>query len=97
MGKNEFKKALDDASRLTGNGYMLVTFKVPVADDGEECSLELSDNCIGVHRDYLLEMLTLALCHYARQACRSRWQLAKDVLRTSRLLAKAQKRREAKR
>lgn len=89
MGKNEFKKALDDASRLTGNGYMLVTFKVPVADDGEECSLELSDNCIGVHWNYLLQMLTVALCHYARKARCSRWRLAKDVLRTMRLLAKA--------
>lgn len=89
MTESEGKKALDEMSRWTGAGYMLVKFNVPVKDDGEEVSIELSDNCKGVHLDYLLKMLTVALCHYARKAHCSRWRLAKDVLRTMRLLAKA--------
>lgn len=77
---------LDEMARDTGNGYLLISFGLPVNDDGEDVYIKLSKTCVGVKWDYLLKIITGALCHYARRAGRSRWDVVKDVLHTMRLL-----------
>lgn len=87
--RDEVEKMLDEMARDTGNGYLLISFGLPVNDDGEDVCIKLSKTCVGVKWNYLLKIITAALCHYARQAGRSRWDVVKDVLHTMRLLAKA--------
>lgn len=87
--RDEEGKMLDEMARDTGNGYMLISFGLPVNDDGEDVYIKLSKTCVGVKWNYLLKIITVALCYYARQASFSSWDVVKDVLHTMRMLSKA--------